>query len=308
MFERVITVTRKTELEELVERFGTVPQARFYLEHAGHDFARVQAAHDTYMFALDAIRKLVPRELKRHSIERAFVPRYGFDARDLVVAVGQDGLVSNTAKYLAGQPLMGVNPNPQLYDGVLLPFTAETARAGFKAAFAGEAIVKSVTMAEATTSDGQSLLAFNDLFIGANSHISARYRISHGGDSEVQSSSGIIVSTGAGSTGWMRSVHTGALGVAHAVGAGALNAPAPRDWSTRSLLYAVREPFPSQATRTSLIYGEVSEAAPLVIASRMAGYGIIFSDGVEADSMTFNSGADVTISVAEKCARLVVAG
>ncbi len=308
MFERVITVTRKTELQELVERFGTVPQARFYLEHAGHDFARVQAAHDTYMFALDKIRKHVPGDRKRHTIERAFVPRYGFEAGDLIVAVGQDGLVSNTAKYLGGQPLIGINPNPELYDGVLLPFTTESARAGFAAAFAGEAKIKSVTMAEAKTSDGQSLLAFNDLFIGANSHISARYRITHGERSEVQSSSGIIVSTGAGSTGWMRSVHTGALGVARAVGGKTAprQAPAPLDWSARSLLYAVREPFPSQATRTTLIYGEVSRDAPLAIASRMAGYGIIFSDGVEADNVTFNSGADVTISVAEKSARLVV--
>lgn len=307
MFERVITVTRKSELQELVERFGTVPQARFYLEHAGHDFARVQAAHDTYMFALDEIRKHVPGDLKRHTIDRAFVPRYGFEAQDLIVAVGQDGLVSNTAKYLDGQPLMGINPNPELYDGVLLPFTAKSAAAGFRAAFAGKAAIKPVTMAEAKTSDGQSLLAFNDLFIGANSHISARYRISHGGRSEVQSSSGIIVSTGAGSTGWMRSVHTGALGVTRAVGGKAGAAPQPLDWSAQSLIYAVREPFPSQATRTSLIYGEISSADPLAIASRMAGYGIIFSDGVEADNLVFNSGADVTISVAEKCARLVTA-
>ena len=189
---------------------------------------------------------------------------------------------------------------------MLLPFTTKTAASGFKAAFAGKAGIKPVTMAEAKTSDGQSILAFNDLFIGANSHISARYRITQGERSEVQSSSGIIVSTGAGSTGWMRSVHTGALGVARAVGGKPGAAPQPLDWSAQSLIYAVREPFPSQATKTSLIYGEISSAEPLAIASRMAGYGIIFSDGVEADNLIFNSGADVTISVAEKCARLVV--
>lgn len=310
MIERIITVTRKTELQELVERFGTVPQAKFYLEHAGHNFERLQSAHTTYMSALERVRKAIPGEIKRHSIDRTFVPRYAFDARDLVVTVGQDGLVSNTAKYLNGQPLLGVNPNPDLYDGVLLPFTPETAGAGFRAALSGTQVIKPVTMAEAKSSDGQTLLAFNDLFIGASSHISARYRIIHGERSEVQSSSGIIVSTGAGSTGWMRSVHTGAMGVAAALSGhrSAAGGPPALDWSTPSLLFAVREPFPSHTTQTTLIYGQVSKHAPLRIASRMAGYGVIFSDGMETDFISFNSGTDVTINVAAKTAHLVVPG
>lgn len=308
MIERVITITRKTELQELVERFGTVPQARFYLEHSGHDFERVQKAHDAYMSALEALRKSLAGNLKRHTIDRGFVSRYAFEKHDLVVAVGQDGLVSNTAKYLDGQPLMGVNPNPELYDGILLPFTPQSARAGFQAALRGEAKAKDVTLAEARTSDGQTLLAFNDFFIGANSHVSARYRISHEGRDEVQSSSGIIVSTGAGSTGWMRSVHTGAMAVASAVSGGKLPQKVPPlDWSERTLIYAVREPFPSRATRTELVYGAVSDSTPLRIASRMAGYGVIFSDGMEADYLTFNSGTDATIGIAEKSARLLVA-
>lgn len=309
MIERVITVTRKTELEELVERFGTIPQAKFYIEHSGHDFARIQAAHDTYISALAQIRRLVPRDFKHHVIGREFVPRYSFDRSDLIVTVGQDGLVSNTAKYLDGQPLLAVNPDPELYDGILMAVTPDTAGPTLHAALDGHAEAKPVSMAEAKTSDGQSLLAFNDLFIGANSHISARYRISHGEASEVQSSSGVIVSTGAGSTGWMRSVHTGALGVMAAVaGTGvAMPAPAPLDWSSQSLLFAVREPFPSLATQTSLIYGEVSNAMPLRVASRMAGYGIIFSDGIQSDYVTFNSGTDVTISLAAKTAQLIAA-
>ena len=54
--------------------------------------------------------------------------------------------------------------------------------------------------------DGQRLLAFNDLFIGARTHVSARYRVEYAGKQEQQSSSGLLVSTGAGSTGWLSSV------------------------------------------------------------------------------------------------------
>ncbi|MCC9032632.1 hypothetical protein LMH45_11125, partial [Neisseria gonorrhoeae] len=47
---------------------------------------------------------------------------YIFAADDIVVTLGQDGMVANTLKYLNGQPLVGVNPEPKRWDGVLLPF------------------------------------------------------------------------------------------------------------------------------------------------------------------------------------------
>src|SRR6266700_6241111 len=50
------------------------------------------------------------------------LPNFVFGPEDIVVALGQDGLVANTLKYLNGQPLVGVNPDPRRYDGQLLPF------------------------------------------------------------------------------------------------------------------------------------------------------------------------------------------
>ncbi len=61
---------------------------------------------------------------------------------------------------------------------------------------AGDVAERSVSMAEAWLQDGQRLLAFNDLFVGARSHVSARYRIAQGGREEEQSSSGVIFSDG----------------------------------------------------------------------------------------------------------------
>src|SRR6185436_2894538 len=70
----------------------------------------------------------------------------------------------------------------------------------------GKARLRSITLAAAQLNEGQRLVAFNDLFIGARAHVSARYRIRFGERAEPQSSSGVIVSTGAGSTGWLSSV------------------------------------------------------------------------------------------------------
>ena len=144
------------------------------------------------------------------AIDRSFLPSFLFGPDDIVVALGQDGLVANTMKYLSGQHLIGVNPDPRRYDGVLLPFTADDMRSILPDVASRRRPVKAVTMAQATLSDGQQLYAVNDLFVGPKSHTSARYEIALSDRKETQSSSGIIISTGLGSTAWMRSILTGA--------------------------------------------------------------------------------------------------
>ena len=100
IYEKVVIVTRKTELEELTARFNSVPQARFYLEHAGQDFSVIAEAHQKYHDVLDGIRESIPNRLKNQVIERGFLPQFKFGEGDLVVTIGPDGLVVNTAKYL----------------------------------------------------------------------------------------------------------------------------------------------------------------------------------------------------------------
>jgi len=307
-YENVIIVTRKTELDDLVARFNTRAQARFYLEQAGHTFEAIEIAHEKHQKVLGKIRKAIPQAFKSQVIDREMVPRFTFGEADLVVTVGQDGLVSNTAKYLSGQPILAVNPDPEHFDGVLLPFTVDTAGQQLRETLFGPAITKKVTLAKAELTNGQSLLAFNDFFIGARSHVSARYLIEVGGRAENHSSSGIIISTGAGSTGWLQSVYAGAAGVVEALG-GKVSPPGNHgrlSWDTNSLVYSVREPFPSIATETSIVHGAFTNDAPLHVTSQMATNGVIFSDGVEADYLEFNSGSELTVTTAPDPARLII--
>ncbi|OGI42080.1 MAG: hypothetical protein A2150_08005 [Candidatus Muproteobacteria bacterium RBG_16_64_11] len=308
--EKVVIVTRKTALEELVSRFNTVGQARFYLEHAGQDFAPIEQAHRQYQTVLDGVRGLVPAGIKQQVIDRAFLPQFTFDQSDLIVTVGPDGLVVNTAKYLDGQPIVAANPDPTKIEGVLLPFTLKNLWSAVTASLYGEPAIRKITMAEAVLNDGQKLFAFNDLFIGAKSHVSARYRIETHGESEAQSSSGIIVSTGAGSTGWLRSVYAGATRVVEALGGSVVSPPdgGRFPWDAEKLIFTVREPWPSKSTGAHLAYGVITPTAPLTIRSEMAENGVIFSDGVEADYLAFTSGITATIRVSDKKANLVMPG
>lgn len=306
MFEKLVLVSRKTRLEELIARFNSRAQAKFYIEHAGGDFADYEREDDAYRAALDRVRRGLELGLKMQVMDRSLVPTYQFDERDLVVAVGQDGLVANTAKYVGEQPIVGVNPDPTRFDGVLLPFLPDQARLAVEGVLEGKARLRGVTLAEAALADGQRLLAFNDLFIGAKSHVSARYRIAWGGREEPQSSSGIIVSTGAGSTGWLSSVFNMAAAVSSFTG-GEPGKGMTLAWEDPRLVFVVREPFVSRHSRAGIAMGMIDAGQDLVLESRMPSGGAIFSDGVEADFLDFNSGAIARIRAAARKARLVVA-
>lgn len=304
---KVVLVTRRTRLEELVARHHTLAQARFYLEHLGADFADYLTENAAYAASLEVTVRALQAWGRYQVLDRAHLPNFVFAADDIVVALGQDGLVANTLKYLAGQPVIGLNPEPTRWDGVLLPF--EPAQLG---ALLGEVArdrraSKAVTMAEATLADGQVLRAVNDLFVGPRTHTSALYDIELDGRRETQSSSGLIVATGLGSTAWIKSVVTGSLGIARALHAGGkASAWQPQPWDSDHLTFAVREPFPSRASKAELVFGQVSAERPLKLRSRMPEHGVIFSDGMEADFLRFTAGMEAVIGVARQRGQLIV--
>jgi hypothetical protein len=209
-------------------------------------------------------------------------------------------------KYLSGQPLIGLNPEPSRWDGVLLPFRPQDAAMVLPEVAAGQRPIKAVTMAEVRLSDGQTMRAVNDLFIGPRSHTSALYELEIGGQREAQSSSGVIVATGLGSTAWMKSVVTGAASIAQRIQPGRPLAYAPQAWDSRQLTFAVREPFPSKASQTELVYGHVTQDQPLKLRSRMPENGVIFSDGIEADFLRFTAGVEATVTLAQVTGQLAV--
>jgi NAD kinase len=307
---KILLIVRETRLEELKARFNTVSQARFYVEQLGGDFTDYELEDATYRQAVTQAQQVLTQLGRLQVVQRSFLPNFIFGPSDLVVAVGQDGLVANTLKYLDGQPLIGVNPDPRRYDGKLLPFKVRDLATITPEVLRQQRPLKSVTMAKASLNDGQTLYAVNDLFIGPKSHGSARYTLHHGTQRERHSSSGVIVSTGLGSTGWFSSLLAGAQGLMAGIGqadrADSRSHFPKLSWDTPYLVFTVREPFPSQTTTTQLVFGRVNDETPLVIESHMPERGVIFSDGFESDFLEFNSGARAEIQVANRQGMLVV--
>lgn len=290
---RAVFVTRETDYELLVARHATRDQARFFLETRGQRIETVEERHHRFHAVLATARGAVPSEWRQALVKRADLDRFLFAPDDVVVPVGQDGLVANVSKYLAGQPVIGINPAPDLYDGVLVKFAVEKIGTLLPASIAGAAIIEQRTMVQATLDGGQTLTALNEIFVGHRSHQSARYRIEAGSEAEEHSSSGLIIASGTGATGWARSIAE-ATGIDLALGQ-----------EERAVAYWVREPFPSVATDTHMRGGKLTDA-PLIVTSRMNDGGTIFADGIEQDFIAFDWGRTVTLSPAPQALRLVI--
>ncbi|GJD94113.1 hypothetical protein [Methylobacterium iners] len=289
---RAVFVIRETDYEQLIARHATRGQARFFLESRGERIEAVAERHERFQAVLAQARASVPGDWRQAVVRRGDLDRFLFAAEDVVVAVGQDGLVANVAKYLGSQPVIGVNPAPDLYDGVLARIAVDRLGRLLPASVHGAARIERRTMVQAVLDGGETLFALNEIFVGHRSHQSARYRIELGAQAEDHSSSGLIVASGTGATGWARSI-------AEATGLGLSLDP-----SEPGVGYWVREPFPSVATSARMRAGKLTDQ-PLRVTSRMNDGGVVFADGIEQDFLSFGWGRRVQLAPAARALHLV---
>ncbi|MEU6657716.1 hypothetical protein [Streptomyces sp. NPDC046821] len=293
---RAVLVHRTTEYEELLARHGTHGQAAFFLSSRGRSVDEVAERHHRTRRALAEVAAAVPLAWRQTRLERTDLDRFLFGPEDVVVVVGQDGLVANVAKYLSGQPVVGIDTDPGRNPGVLVRHRVAQAAKLLRAAGLGRAGVDELTMVEAVADDTQRLLALNEIYLGPPSHQTARYRIGPDDDAyrpEAQASSGVLVGTGTGATGWLRSLWTQHASV--------LQLPAPAE---PRLLWFVREAWPSPATGTSLVEGSLGPADRLRVTSESDRL-VVFGDGVESDALDLSWGQTVRVGRAEERLRLV---
>ena len=291
---RVVVVTRPSEYQQLLADHATRGQAEFFLRSRGRDIAEVEGRHQRFVTARDTVLAAIPHQWRRATVDRNDLDRFLFEADDVIVGVGQDGLIPNVAKYLHGQPVIGINPDPDLFEGVLVRHRADDAGDLIRQVVEQTVQIEERIMAEAVLDDGARILALNEVFLGHHSHQSARYRVTSAGHEVRQISSGLIVATGTGSTGWARSISL----ERHSH----LKLPGPGE---SRLSFFVREPFPASGSEATFSEGQLGAGDNLTIWSEMDAGGTVFADGIESDSLPFDWGRKVDVHLADQRLRLV---
>jgi NAD kinase len=295
---RLVFVTRKSRLVQLEEAQGTLSQAKFHLTCMGHDIDIYLDEYLELTQALATIFSALPPDQRRVNVNRMDLNSFLFAPDDVVIIVGQDGLVANTAKYIHGQVVIGINPDPSRYDGILCPHTPAALPKLLQACCRDTSHglrLESRVQVQAQLDDGQRLSALNEVFVGHRSHQSARYQVQTSEGKERQSSSGLICASGTGSTGWAASLAR----QCHC------EFPLPKP-EEACLSWFVREPFASRTTGTQLSQGLLSDTQELRVTSEMTEGGVIFADGIETDYLPFNAGRTVTLSIAPARLRLLM--
>lgn len=296
--QRVVLLHRMSLYDALLARHATHGQVVFFLKQRGLSVDALYQDHLAQQACMREVNQQIPGTWRYANVERSQLDRFDFLPEDLVVVIGQDGLVPNVSKYLTGQQVIGFDPaciRPGLSQQLMVNHHHTQASQLFKQFEHAELAIQRRTMLEAQLDDSQCMTALNEIFIGHMSHQSAKYDISYRQQREHQSSSGIIVASGTGSSGWMSSLNS--------LSSNPLTLPHPEE---DFISFRVREPWLSGHTATGINAGTIRYGEQLEVVSKMETQGVIFGDGIEQDFLTFDWGQQVSLRAAPQSLNICI--
>lgn len=233
---------------------------------------------------------LVKKILRKHKINYDIAVREKlkgsyFRNKDLILAVGGDGTFLITSHFIFDEtPLIGLNSDPSCREGFFMVTLKKDFDRKLKKILKGDYKVKKLHRLEAFVDDRRiSELALNEFYVAsAKAYHTARYDFTIKGKRERQKSSGVLVSTAAGSYAWIKS-------------AGGKEIPLYSD----KLEYLIREPYRGRtAAKCSLVKGVLNKNERVVIEFEI-GKGVIIADSTGKEHK-FDARQKVTIKISNK--------
>jgi NAD+ kinase len=240
-------------------------EARFLklIEEGNEVVNRVKIAHEEHMETLTAIQQeLTSRGIEFQCLWRSQMERLVDDV-DLIISVGGDGTFLDASHAVFDLPVLGVNSSSSSSFGHFCLAKKETFAATLDAIEAGQLSPLEILRLEVYI-NGEPVreLVLNEVLIAhSNPAATSRYIIAVGDMKEEQRSSGLWISTPAGSTGSMRS-------------AGGVIMPI----DDHQYQYFVREPCQRPGQHWQLLMGLVSGTTDIRITSEMR-TGEVYIDG-----------------------------
>ena len=157
--------------------------------------------------------QLVQKTLKKYKINYEISVREKlnsdlFKNKDLIVVIGGDGTFLIASHYIRDKTLFfGVNSDPEYKEGFFMSATKADFEQKFKKILKSKFKIRKLHRLEAYIGSKKiPELALNEFYVAAAvPYHTARYYFSARGKRERQKSSGILVSTAAGSYAWMKS-------------------------------------------------------------------------------------------------------
>lgn len=279
---KVVVVYKHSRLSYAMER-GSQKDKKSLQNRTDKITQELVTSHENNLRSIESIKNIlndlrIPFEVFcRDEIHRSLL------ANKLVISVGGDGTVLETSHYCFDSPILGVNSDPAISIGALCIAKVSNFRDVITEIYNGSLQPIPLTRL-AITIDGKSIepLAMNDvLFCHKNPAALSRFYLASKGITEAHRSSGIWISTPAGSTGGIYSC-------------GAKELPIHE----HRAIFRLREPYWSDTPMPKLLEGELNGLEKIIIRSTMTD-GQIFIDGPH-QSVDINLGESIEVGLAEQ--------
>lgn len=258
---RVLLVHKISRYQQVVLEEGD-ESVQALIDAKDVSVARLLRSHQTHERTLEVVRET----LERHHIEYTTCPRGELpdvNAYDLAISVGGDGTVLNLSHHTLTTPILAINSDPESSVGYFCAGTAEDFNDLLLDALQQSLQPKHLERFCVNINDTiQTPPVLNDVLVcHANPAAVTSYILRIDDIEEAQRSSGIWISTPAGSTGAIRS-------------AGGLVLPL----SSKNIQFLVREPYPPKTGAYRLLKGIRSKRTPIELISKTYD-GRIYLDG-----------------------------
>ena len=234
--------------------------------------------------------QVVEKTLKRYNVDYTISKRERlnkklFQNRDLVIAVGGDGTFLRASHFIFDKtPILGVNSDTKSKEGFFMPATKKDFNKKFNKIINNNFKIKKLNRLEAYLNNKRiPELALNEFYISSQKEYhTARYCFTIMGKREKQKSSGIIISTAAGSYAWMKS-------------AGGKQLPLNSD----KFEYMVREPYCGRiSAKCGLVNGILDKDEKIIVEFELWD-GMLIADSISIEH-TFKAKEKVTVRMSNK--------
>ena len=245
------------------------------------EMAHFKKAHDEHYSSFKKVEKI----LKEHKVFYTKCRRgrkIDYSKFDLIVTVGGDGTFLEAARNIKKQVILGVNSSLRYSVGRLCVADVKKFKVILKKILRGQFKIRNLYRLRLQFDHKKSVDAVNDLLVcHENPAALSRYSLNVKGVKEEQRSSGLWVSTSAGSS-------------------GAIQSAGGRVFSLfdKKFQYRPRELFSGKNRRYQLKGGTLSPRQSIVVASLMP-KGVIYVDGAHVH-FPFKYGSKVKISLSPR--------
>lgn len=185
--------------------------------------------------------------------------------RDLIIAIGGDGTFLRAAHHIGSTPVLAVSSDIRYNEAFYAQATPANFVRKFKMLLKGKFKIRKLPRLQVKLNGSYlQLMAINEVFVGSrHPYHTSRYWITIHGKKEFQKSSGVLITTRTGSTGWAKSAYKKSLNI-----------------QKNGFGYVVREPYIGRLTKSKLLGGTLPRKDVVKITSSLH-EGIVVIDSSE---------------------------